>query len=270
MKMRRLYAVSAVVLALFFVSGARADITGYTVLGDGTFGTLDLATGAFLANGSLGQTGSGLGVANGSLFAASYNTSGTLFRVNQANGTATVIGNSGVDYHGGFGSTLSGLYAVGGPNADLYSINALTGVATDIGPTGIGYGAWRDISTNSSTLYYGDGADLYTLNTSTGAATLVGAFGNSVQIGPLLTDGGILYGLDEGNYVYTIDTSTGAATLVASAVPHGEAAVWGIAPTSSISSVPEPSTWAMMFLGFIGLGFARYRKAMVGTALSAV
>jgi hypothetical protein len=25
-------------------------------------------------------------------------------------------------------------------------------------------------------------------------------------------------------------------------------------------SVPEPSTWAMMFLGFAGLGYAAYRK----------
>jgi PEP-CTERM motif-containing protein len=28
--------------------------------------------------------------------------------------------------------------------------------------------------------------------------------------------------------------------------------------------VPEPSTWAMMLLGFAGLGFAGYRKAKSG------
>jgi hypothetical protein len=28
--------------------------------------------------------------------------------------------------------------------------------------------------------------------------------------------------------------------------------------------VPEPSTWAMMLLGFAGLGFAGYRKANSG------
>ena len=27
------------------------------------------------------------------------------------------------------------------------------------------------------------------------------------------------------------------------------------------STIPEPSTWAMMLLGFAGLGFAAYRKA---------
>ena len=31
--------------------------------------------------------------------------------------------------------------------------------------------------------------------------------------------------------------------------------------TGDISGVPEPSTWAMMAIGFAGLGFAGYRKA---------
>jgi hypothetical protein len=29
---------------------------------------------------------------------------------------------------------------------------------------------------------------------------------------------------------------------------------------SSVSAVPEPSTWAMMILGFVGLGFMTYRR----------
>jgi hypothetical protein len=28
----------------------------------------------------------------------------------------------------------------------------------------------------------------------------------------------------------------------------------------TISAVPEPSTWAMMFLGFLGIGFLSYRR----------
>ena len=34
------------------------------------------------------------------------------------------------------------------------------------------------------------------------------------------------------------------------------------------SPVPEPSTWAMMLLGFAGLGFAGYRRARAGRALT--
>jgi PEP-CTERM motif len=30
--------------------------------------------------------------------------------------------------------------------------------------------------------------------------------------------------------------------------------------TAAISAVPEPSTWAMMILGFFGLGFMTYRR----------
>jgi hypothetical protein len=32
------------------------------------------------------------------------------------------------------------------------------------------------------------------------------------------------------------------------------------------SAIPEPSTWAMMLLGFVGLGFAGYRQARAGHA----
>jgi len=37
-----------------------------------------------------------------------------------------------------------------------------------------------------------------------------------------------------------------------------------------LSSVPEPSTWAMLLLGFAGLGFAGYRKAQGGRIASSV
>ena len=38
-----------------------------------------------------------------------------------------------------------------------------------------------------------------------------------------------------------------------------DATKWSIRPIST-SAVPEPSTWAMMLLGFAGLGFAGYRR----------
>ena len=34
---------------------------------------------------------------------------------------------------------------------------------------------------------------------------------------------------------------------------------------SSVAAVPEPSTWAMMLVGFVGLGFLGYRKACKGS-----
>jgi PEP-CTERM motif len=37
----------------------------------------------------------------------------------------------------------------------------------------------------------------------------------------------------------------------------------------SIATVPEPSTWAMMLLGFAGLGFAGYRASRKGASVAA-
>ncbi len=34
----------------------------------------------------------------------------------------------------------------------------------------------------------------------------------------------------------------------------------GLAPPSGVGSVPEPSTWAMIMLGFFGIGFVAYRR----------
>ena len=31
-------------------------------------------------------------------------------------------------------------------------------------------------------------------------------------------------------------------------------------PTGSVAAVPEPSTWAMVILGFAGVGFMKYRR----------
>jgi hypothetical protein len=37
----------------------------------------------------------------------------------------------------------------------------------------------------------------------------------------------------------------------------------------NVSAVPEPSTWAMMILGFFGIGFMAYRKRKNGLVLAA-
>jgi hypothetical protein len=43
-----------------------------------------------------------------------------------------------------------------------------------------------------------------------------------------------------------------------------------IAVAPSLVAAPEPSTWAMMLLGFAGLGFAGYRRARARAATLAV
>ena len=36
----------------------------------------------------------------------------------------------------------------------------------------------------------------------------------------------------------------------------------------SVTAVPEPSTWAMMLLGFVGLGYAAFRRRSKGLAVA--
>jgi hypothetical protein len=42
-----------------------------------------------------------------------------------------------------------------------------------------------------------------------------------------------------------------------------------VAANLSVSAVPEPSTWAMMLLGFSGLGFMAYRRSAKPTSMAA-
>ena len=59
--------------------------------------------------------------------------------------------------------------------------------------------------------------------------------------------------------------ATGSVTL-GLVLPDG-LSVAGEEPIAS--AVPEPSTWAMLLIGFAGIGFAAYRKRRVSAALRA-
>jgi len=53
---------------------------------------------------------------------------------------------------------------------------------------------------------------------------------------------------------------TTAGATVNAALISGISYPGGIAIAASPSAIPEPSTWAMMLLGFAGVGFAGYRR----------
>ena len=242
-----------VALLVLSAGGLKAgDPIAYAVSFSSVFGTIDLRTGAFTSIAGLNLTPAGLGVANGSLFTADINT-GTLYSLTTT-GVTTQIGSSpGIAYGGGFGSTTSGLYAVGctscSPNGDselgLYSIDPSTGAVRLIGMTGV---QWVPVSanpeapglsTNSSTLYFASPAnELYTLDTSNGQATLVGSFGDT-YIGALLSEGGTLYGATLPVGIATINTITGAPAYLATT----QIGVEGLAPYPlPTPATPEPAT----------------------------
>jgi len=55
-----------------------------------------------------------------------------------------------------------------------------------------------------------------------------------------------------------VDQRSDLSGSVVSSIPlNGEVQVGTVA----IAAVPEPATWAMMFLGFAGVGFMAYRRS---------
>ena len=70
---------------------------------------------------------------------------------------------------------------------------------------------------------------------------------------------GIGFILFKNNGVTTLSNDSGFPFIF----PTGPATV------SVTAAVPEPSTWAMMVLGFLGLGFMAYRRKQAGAVLTA-
>jgi hypothetical protein len=56
-------------------------------------------------------------------------------------------------------------------------------------------------------------------------------------------------------------SSAGGPTTIEFDISGSGTARAGISADDFFVAVPEPSTWAMMLLGFAGLGFAGYRKS---------
>lgn len=63
------------------------------------------------------------------------------------------------------------------------------------------------------------------------------------------------------NYQFhTLDFTTTGGSTTLSFLSEDAGAYGGVLGGITVSAVPEPSTWAMMILGFCGLGFIAYRR----------
>jgi hypothetical protein len=114
------------------------------------------------------------------------------------------------------------------------------------------------MSSNSSTLYYTSDDNLFTINTTTGAETLVGSTGYA--IGAMVTEGGTLFAGVENSplSVYSLDPATAAPTFV-STESGAPSDFWGLVPTQSNATTPEPGYWFVLGLGFAALIVVRRR-----------
>jgi hypothetical protein len=78
-----------------------------------------------------------------------------------------------------------------------------------------------------------------------------GGLGITISVFDIMDHGPQLYTGSEAEPMFSVGTfNLGEGTLTVTAAP-----------------VPEPSTWAMMLLGFAGLGFAGYRTRRAASAL---
>jgi len=74
-------------------------------------------------------------------------------------------------------------------------------------------------------------------------------------------------GNTHGDMKYVLETvaftTPGATSLTFTSGDNGGTPYGPVIGAVTISSVPEPSTWAMMILGFLGVGFISYRRTLL-------
>ena len=83
-----------------------------------------------------------------------------------------------------------------------------------------------------------------------------------------LANGDMFGFVDRGGSFITLDPFGSTAVTANGINDLGQVVGFYTANGNTIgfeTTIPEPSTWAMMFLGFAGLGFLGYRKARMGT-----
>jgi hypothetical protein len=192
------------------------------------------------------------------------------------------------DMNNGCGQSCGGTYNYWDGNYNG-SGNALMSNALLSGGTGaltdgvIATNAWYNVSNNAGTgeyvgwqtNYYGN--PLITFHLA--GAPRVGSvdlFVDNSNVGGVgapssITIDGVTYAPTVSSIsAYAEELTVSGLSLTGSTItvqPNVGAQPWiFVSEVQFFSATPEPSTWAMMLLGFAGLGFAGYRKAKVLTA----
>lgn len=153
--------------------------------------------------------------------------------------------------------------------------------------TGVNFGLWTNVGETVSLVDFGIATLPNVYLVSGTASVTTGAPDQSFGFG--------FYDVREANIGFGATLAAGTYYLILqNAVVTGGQAYWNIVqgnsnPTTqnccgtidgvsyqilgdyTVSGVPEPSTWAMMFLGFAGVGFMAYRRSRKdqGVALAA-
>ena len=231
----------------------------------GRIGLVDTTTGAVTHVSNTGQILTDIGFVGSQMYGTTYNS---LFAINNINTSATsaFIGNYSVG-GGGMNALVgngTGLLAASNATTTVYSIaNPSTSAATTNFKTGLPGASAGDLA-------FGPGGTLYesAINSRNGNDQLVNVTTGQV-IGFFTINGNqqdLVFGLAfdgttmfavQGTEIYTVNLATAALTNGVNYAGHGLGDANGQAfLAENVGGVPEPSTWAMMLLGFAGLGFA--------------
>ena len=214
------------------------------------------ATGAFSI--SSGPTANTIYIQSGAGLLSTYD----LVTHVQSSGVGSVPGNALGEGRDGF------LYA--GSGANLFRVNSVTGVSTLIGSGANAYAGDLAVDPTNLGVLYGavntaSGVSLVMVNKTTGAQSIPLSFGlpgGTSIFGLGFALDGTLYAtgpIAGGGEIYTVNKTTGMANEVhaISFQPFDMATQPFVV---NEANVPEPTTLALVALGFIGLAFNR-RKA---------
>jgi PEP-CTERM motif len=265
MRKHSFYGVASAVAMLLGSAGlAHADVNLWIDDTSGNIGLVDITTGAVTQVNSTGQSLTDIGFIGTQMYGVTF---GNLFSINKATGASTVIGSTfsdtGMNALVGFGTQLLG---ASNASTNIYDIDPTTagltvpGFSTPLPSSG-------DLAFSGNSLFESatgnNGADQL-VDATTGM--IQGQFHTTTTAGfsnvfGLADDGTTMYAV-AGTEIYTVDLSNALLTPVLDYSGHGLGAANGTAFLAENNNVvPEPSTWAMMIVGFAGLGFFGYRAS---------
>jgi hypothetical protein len=271
MKKKLLFgAVSASVMLVGGAGLAHADTNLWIDDTSGNIGLVDITTGGVSLVNSTGESLTDIGFIGSQMYGVTF---GNLFSINKATGASTLIGSTfsdtGMNALVGFGT---GLLGASNDSTNIYAIDPTTagltvpGYATSLTSSG-------DLAFAGGNLFEsatGDNGADQLVDASTG--TVVGQFHTTTTAGfsnvfGLADDGTSMFAV-AGTEIYSVDLSNGLLTPVLDYSGHGLGDANGTAFLAENNTVPEPSTWAMMMLGFAGLGFFGYRASRKNAAVA--
>lgn len=266
-------------LTILCVAGAATSVSADTILwiddANSNIGKVNLTTGTatFVGNSNVGQTLTDIGFGgDGKLYGVSFNN---IYELNPTTGQGALTGpaNPSTGMNALVGAPGGALYAASNTSNQLFAYDTATDVWSAFGGS-VGAGSAGDLAFSGGFLYEASvgagGLSQLRRLTLSGSnitnSTVIGNFMFGAQsfnnVFGLATSGSTTYAV-AGTTIYSVDLATAQLTSVlnyAGLACSGATCLGAANGTAFFAEaggggvVPEPSTWAMMLLGFGGLG----------------